>query len=306
MSKSQLSVSESKPKLKVVVRNLPYFLTEEDFRKAIGSFMEETDFFYYVPGSKSTRKEKESRAYLHFLSPELIRKFYDSFAGHTFVDNKGKEYRCSIEYSPYQKIPKKQSVADTRQGSITEDADFKRFVEQLNKPPEYLPSAEAQYEERKKKEENEKPKTTPILEELKAKSQNKAKQKTVLTKRTTPSRKKTGPSSNNPPSSEPRETSASAPTTPRGVPTILTRQTDPTPKAKEEQSQPPGEVSEETMETNHNTGISPRERPSNGSQKIGRGNGRVQQNRSGPRSAGRAPRGRNKGLYQKKADPQNK
>lgn len=61
--------------------------------------------------------------------------------------------------------------------TIEEDPEYKLFIEQLQKGPEYLPSAEQQYEERKKKEEADKPKTTPILEELKAKSlQTKQKQ----------------------------------------------------------------------------------------------------------------------------------
>jgi len=168
--------AESKPKLKVVVRSLPYCFTDEDFKTLIASFLADIDFYYYIQGKKQ-KKERDSIAYVHFNDPANVLKFHQTFAGHTFVDPKGKEYRCTIEYAPYQKIPRKQAPRDARQGTFEDDIDFQRFIEQTSKPPEFLPSAEVQYEERKKKEETEKPKSTPILEELKAKAQNHLKQK---------------------------------------------------------------------------------------------------------------------------------
>jgi len=177
----------------------------------------------------------------------------------------------------------------------------------------------------KKKEEIEKPKTTPILEELKAKSQNKAKQKGVA-KRTTPSRKKSRGNTNTTtttttttttnPETEPssRETPNTTGTSesPR-VPTILTRNPS---DAKTTTTKTDGPTETEspyhsgdntpagTINTHSNHTV---ERSPNGAQKMGRGNGRVAGARSGARHpGGRAPRGRNKGLYQKKVDPQNK
>ena len=42
--------SKEKPKSKLVVRNLPAQLTEEQFQSAIEKYLEHVDFWYYVPG----------------------------------------------------------------------------------------------------------------------------------------------------------------------------------------------------------------------------------------------------------------
>jgi hypothetical protein len=46
------------------------------------------------------------------------------------------------------------------------DEDYQKFLLELNQPAQYLPSAEAQYEERVNAEKTKDPMSTPILEEL--------------------------------------------------------------------------------------------------------------------------------------------
>ena len=46
-----------------------------------------------------------SRAYLNFNDPADVREFAAKFNGHVFVSTKGNQYKCSVEYAPYQKVP---------------------------------------------------------------------------------------------------------------------------------------------------------------------------------------------------------
>ena len=43
-------MKDAKPKLKVVVRNLPPQLTEEQFQQAVQKNLTNVDFWYYCPG----------------------------------------------------------------------------------------------------------------------------------------------------------------------------------------------------------------------------------------------------------------
>lgn len=40
-------------KTKVIVRKLPYNLSEEDFKKTIESYLTQINFYYYQPGKKT-------------------------------------------------------------------------------------------------------------------------------------------------------------------------------------------------------------------------------------------------------------
>lgn len=40
-------------KTKVIVRKLPYNLSEEDFKKTIESYLAQINFYYYQPGKKT-------------------------------------------------------------------------------------------------------------------------------------------------------------------------------------------------------------------------------------------------------------
>lgn len=63
----------------------------------------------------SSRQEVPALVYLHFTSPESLKNFNNAFDGHVFVDQRGKEYKCTVEFAPFQNIPKKPQRPDTRQ-----------------------------------------------------------------------------------------------------------------------------------------------------------------------------------------------
>jgi len=111
-----------------------------------------------------------ARAVVNFSDFESGQKFKSEFDGHTFVDNKGREQKCVVEYCLSQQIPQSNPPINRYSGTITEDPDYQKFLSKLTQPIQYLPSAEKQYEERKQKEIEQKPVSTPLLDDLKSKA----------------------------------------------------------------------------------------------------------------------------------------
>ncbi len=68
--------------------------------------------------SCSARKTVLSRAFLNFSEPVHVIQFKTSFDGHVFVTTKGKQYRCTVEYAPYQKVPKPPARKNPLEGTI--------------------------------------------------------------------------------------------------------------------------------------------------------------------------------------------
>ncbi|KAI5074417.1 hypothetical protein GOP47_0010378 [Adiantum capillus-veneris] len=139
---------------KVVVRHLPPGLSESAFMEQIASrFSSMYNMVSFCPGKSSIKGSSFSRAYIDFKHPEDVLDFYQGFNGHVFVNEKGTQFKALVEYAPNQRVPKLWIKKDPREGSIFQDQDYIKFTEQVSKPVEYLPSAEAQLE-RKETERN--------------------------------------------------------------------------------------------------------------------------------------------------------
>ncbi|KAL3153031.1 hypothetical protein ABBQ38_012055 [Trebouxia sp. C0009 RCD-2024] len=248
---------------KVVVRKLPPAIAQEEVQAAIDVVCQgKYDWFTFVPGKVSLKRIKHSRAYLNFLDASEVFRFKSQFAGHAFVNKKGAQYRCLVEYAPYQRIPREKAKEDPREGTYENDADFIAFKQQMEGDPELLPSAEVQLDlkEQAKKamaEAAPKLKVTPLMQFLHDKHSLKPEKKTVVV----PVKKKTGktgadldlpphmlnkqaaPSqaaSSKPPLSHQSSTSASGKATVLPIP--MTPQTQPSPgsKVKKTHDQSPG------------------------------------------------------------------
>lgn len=50
--------------------------------------------------------------------PLLVYDLRASFDGHTFVNERGQQYQCSVEFAPYQKAPKAITKKDPREGTL--------------------------------------------------------------------------------------------------------------------------------------------------------------------------------------------
>ncbi|OBZ84786.1 Regulator of nonsense transcripts UPF3 [Choanephora cucurbitarum] len=189
--KSKRRTRKPVPKTKVVVRRLPPNLPQDIFMNSVKPWTAEDIVTYslYVPGKLSKSKAKESvfsRAYFQFKTMEHVILFHQGFDGHLFVDSRGNEYRAVVEFAPYQKVPKEHKTVDVRQGTIDQDQDYLDFLESL-KAEENASQQEqsepmdglSQIERLENRiamvtaktlaaEQANKPKTTPLLEHLRA------------------------------------------------------------------------------------------------------------------------------------------
>uniref|UniRef100_A0A668ACH6 UPF3A regulator of nonsense mediated mRNA decay n=1 Tax=Myripristis murdjan TaxID=586833 RepID=A0A668ACH6_9TELE len=114
---------------KVVIRRLPPYLSKDQLEEQL-SPLPSYDYFEFFPADQSLYPHLFSRAYINFKNPEDILLFRDRFDGYVFIDNKGQEYSAVVEFAPFQKISKKKlKKKDAKAGSIEEDPEYKRFLE---------------------------------------------------------------------------------------------------------------------------------------------------------------------------------
>ncbi|KAL9437723.1 hypothetical protein AB3S75_023570 [Citrus x aurantiifolia] len=71
-------------------------------------------------------------------------EFAELLNGHVFVNEKGAQFKVTVEYAPSQCVPKPCSRKDSREGTIFKDPDYLEFLKFIDKPAENLPSAEIQ------------------------------------------------------------------------------------------------------------------------------------------------------------------
>ena len=61
---------------------------------------------------------RHSRCYICFKDAAAALDFREAFDGHTFVSERGQQYKCSVQFAPYQRAPKTLSKKDPREGSL--------------------------------------------------------------------------------------------------------------------------------------------------------------------------------------------
>ncbi|XP_055008704.1 regulator of nonsense transcripts 3A isoform X2 [Boleophthalmus pectinirostris] len=156
---------------KVVIRRLPPSISKDQLEEQL-SPLPSFDYFEFFPADQSLYPHLFSRAYINFKNPEDILHFRDRFDGYVFIDNKGLEYPAVVEFAPFQKISKKKlKKKDAKAGSIEEDPEYKRFLENYScdeeksmaNPETLLGEIEAKTKELIAK------RTTPLLEYIKNK-----------------------------------------------------------------------------------------------------------------------------------------
>ncbi|KAF6037429.1 hypothetical protein EB796_004251 [Bugula neritina] len=142
ISEKSKSTLETKTKeiipTKIVIRNLPPTFTADLFIEEV-SPLAEHNYFNFVPADKSLGQFAFSKAFINFKNPDDLFLFRERFDNYVFVDTRGNEYPAVVEFAPYQKIPLKARKLDHRENTLDEDADYKKFLEQLENP-EPLPS----------------------------------------------------------------------------------------------------------------------------------------------------------------------
>ncbi|XP_066562882.1 regulator of nonsense transcripts 3A isoform X1 [Amia ocellicauda] len=156
---------------KVVIRRLPPNLSKEQLEDQLNP-LPAYDYFEFFSADQSLYPHLFSRAYINFKNPEDIVLFRDRFDGYVFIDNKGQEYPAVVEFAPFQKVSKKKlKKKDAKAGSIEEDPEYKKFLENYcgdeekatANPETLLGEIEAKTRELIAK------RTTPLLEYIKNK-----------------------------------------------------------------------------------------------------------------------------------------
>ncbi|KAG9306901.1 hypothetical protein G9A89_002570 [Geosiphon pyriformis] len=135
-AKSKRTGRKLATRTKVIVRRLPPNVPEEKFLESVKPWANEltTDWYVFYPGRVSKSKNKEnifSRAYFHFKTSENVLEFHRGYDNHLFIDSKGVETRAIVEFATFQKLPKDHKKVDPRQGTIDSDLDYLAFVESL-------------------------------------------------------------------------------------------------------------------------------------------------------------------------------
>ena len=59
-----------------------------------------------------------SRAYLNFTDPLAVYDFKAKFDGHAFITTKGSQFKCAVEYAPFQKVPNPPKKRNPLEGTI--------------------------------------------------------------------------------------------------------------------------------------------------------------------------------------------
>lgn len=114
---------------KVIVRRLPPDFTTEKFLETVQP-LPSNSYFYFAPGDRSLGPHGCCRAYIAFTNESEIIPFRDRYDGLVLESEKRVKYRMTVEYAPFQNIPKKiRKKPDARIGTIEQDADYTAFLE---------------------------------------------------------------------------------------------------------------------------------------------------------------------------------
>ncbi|KAJ4173246.1 hypothetical protein NW754_012253 [Fusarium falciforme] len=171
---------------KLVIRRLPPGMTQEEFVSILGNAWElgkgRVDWFSFAPGKISTDPSKPSRpgrAYVHVMRKDDIMALNDAVRTAVWEDAKATFTNPSligppsVEFAIYKKVPGNKKRTDARQGTIDQDPEFMAFLEDLANPAPPKENAEGEEGDDIGKAET-KVTTTPLIEYLKEKKANKA------------------------------------------------------------------------------------------------------------------------------------
>ncbi|KOC65468.1 Regulator of nonsense transcripts 3A, partial [Habropoda laboriosa] len=162
-----------RPMTKVVIRRLPPTMTQEQFLEQV-SPLPEHDYLYFVKADMSMGQYAFSRVYINFVEQQDIFMFREKFDNYVFVDSKGIEYPAVVEFAPFQRLPKKR-VGKKKDLKCESDPYYISFLESLKNQEAESNIAQPKTEYSYQPSDNT-PKrvtTTPLLEYLKQRKQEK-------------------------------------------------------------------------------------------------------------------------------------
>ncbi|KAI6848991.1 hypothetical protein KC332_g1593 [Hortaea werneckii] len=172
------------PRLKLEIRRLPPGLTLTEFEEALGEEWKlgngKVDWREYRQGKIRApgKLPEQSRCYIHVVNESVVREFEQRFLNVAFHDKAGthrhvelKTLQPTIGFATNQRTPLavKQRL-DNRQGTIDQDPEFIAFLESETQPIPKPAAVDA-------KDDAEHPavKSTPLIDDLRERKANKAK-----------------------------------------------------------------------------------------------------------------------------------
>jgi len=159
---------------KVVIRKLPPNLSEEAFIDIISPLPDHQEL-YFCAADWTLGAEATTRAYIEFNSEEDIFIFKEKFDGYIFVDSvRGSDYAAIVEYAPFQGLPKSRArKKDKNVGTIESEQHFLNFLDLMKQEEEADQKNEPKLEYSYQLKDDKKVTSTPLIEFLSAKNQEK-------------------------------------------------------------------------------------------------------------------------------------
>ena len=183
---------------RVVIRRLPPSMTREDFEVQVSPIPEHDNLrwiknlslhdnhivqidYRYAKADFSLGQDAFCAAYINFLNQEDVYLFQERFDGYVFVDDKGNEYVAIVEFAPNQKLSpvKENKKKDLKTNTLDQDPDYLKFLEMLENKQEGLDNTVEQTlrEIESKEKDNILNQTTPLLQFMKEKGEEKRKKR---------------------------------------------------------------------------------------------------------------------------------
>ncbi|RVX66847.1 hypothetical protein B0A52_09577 [Exophiala mesophila] len=173
------------PKSRLIIRRLPPGLTETEFWNCLGQAWKvgagKIDWAAFKEGKISNdpaKPSRPSRAYLKVKDQSLLEELSVVVKQSSFLDAKNTSKDASLlgppslEFAPYNKTPSGRIRHDGRQGTIDQDQEFIDFLQSLTEPITKGAANGTDAADVKA----DKVSTTPLIQYIKEKKANKAKE----------------------------------------------------------------------------------------------------------------------------------
>ncbi|TYZ53594.1 hypothetical protein PybrP1_006110, partial [[Pythium] brassicae (nom. inval.)] len=134
---------------KVLIRNIPPAATLEDVWALVeAQGVARESLWRFVAGRVrgGNRPPTPARLYLDLKKDhEQAQRLIVALNGHVLGggDAKDPQGALDVDFAPYQKVPREKQRKDAKMGTIERDPEYLAFLDELAKPKEKLPSAEA-------------------------------------------------------------------------------------------------------------------------------------------------------------------
>ncbi|KAH7727854.1 Regulator of nonsense transcripts 3A [Aphelenchoides avenae] len=116
--------------IKLVLRRLPYTITEEELREQLAPIPPH-EAFWFCEADSELLPFSFARAYIALLEEDDAVSFRDRFNGYVFLDKQGNESMAICEMAPNQALPKRHQE-DALKCDKRAEVEYLKFIEEYN------------------------------------------------------------------------------------------------------------------------------------------------------------------------------